>query len=36
MIVKYNIKVQYAAWIAVATLGTVVVMTLVHLMRGRS
>jgi len=33
MIGKYNIKVQYAAWIAVATLGTVVVMTMVHLTR---
>src|SRR5437773_2420674 len=33
MVEKYNVKVQYAAWIAVATLGTVVVMTLAHLMR---
>ena len=30
---KYNIKVQYAAWTAVATLGTVVVMTMVHVTR---
>jgi signal transduction histidine kinase len=30
---KYNVKVQYAAWIAVATLGTVVIMTGLHLLR---
>lgn len=33
MVRKYNVKVQYAAWLAVATLGTVVIMTLLHLMR---
>jgi signal transduction histidine kinase len=27
---KYNVKIQYAAWMAVATLGTVVVMTGLH------
>ena len=36
MVEKYNVKVQYAAWIAVATLGTVVVMTLGHLLRDMS
>lgn len=30
---KYNIKVQYAAWMATMTLATVVVMTAVHLWR---
>lgn len=30
---KYDIKVQFAAWMAAATLGTVVVMTAVHLWR---
>ncbi len=30
---KYNIKVQYAAWMAAMTLATVVVMTAVHLWR---
>jgi signal transduction histidine kinase len=30
---KYNIKVQYAAWMATVTLATVVVMTAVHLWR---
>ena len=30
---KYNIKVQYAAWMAAVTLATVVVMTAVHLWR---
>jgi signal transduction histidine kinase len=33
MAAKYNIKVQYAAWMAAATLATVVVMTAVHLWR---
>lgn len=30
---KHNIKIQYAAWMAAATLATVVVMTAVHLWR---
>ena len=30
---KYNIKVQYAAWMAAVTLATVVIMTTVHLWR---
>jgi signal transduction histidine kinase len=30
---KYNIKVQYAAWMAAVTLATVVLMTAVHLWR---
>ncbi len=30
---KYNVKVQYAAWMAAMTLATVVVMTAVHLWR---
>ena len=33
MAAKYNVKVQYAAWIAVVTLGTVVVMTGADLLR---
>jgi signal transduction histidine kinase len=33
MAAKYNIKVQYAAWMATVTLATVVVMTAVHLWR---
>ena len=33
MAAKYNVKLQYAAWIAVVTLGTVLVMTLVHFYR---
>ena len=33
MVSKYNIKVQYAAWMATMTLATVVVMTTVHLWR---
>ena len=33
MAAKYNVKLQYAAWIAVVTLGTVVVMTVVHFYR---
>src|ERR1700693_2950702 len=33
MAAKYNVKLQYAAWIAVVTLGTVVVTTLVHFYR---
>ena len=34
MVSKYNVKVQYAAWMATVTLATVVVMTAVHLWRG--
>ena len=30
---KYNIKVQYAAWMVTVTLATVVLMTTVHLWR---
>ena len=33
MVSKYNIKVQYAAWMAAVTLATVVVMTAAHLRR---
>ena len=33
MVSKYNIKVQYAAWMATVTLATVVVMTAAHLWR---
>lgn len=33
---KYNVKVQYAAWVAVASLATVVVMTGLHLWREMS
>ena len=33
MAVRYNIKSQYAAWVAVVTLGTVVILTGVHLWR---
>ena len=33
MVSKYNIKVQYAAWMATVTLATVVVMTAAHLRR---
>ena len=33
MIDKFNIKTQYAAWVATATLGSVVVLTAVHLWR---
>ena len=33
MVSKYNVKVQYAAWMATMTLATVVVMTAVHLWR---
>ncbi|HXI84620.1 MAG TPA: ATP-binding protein [Verrucomicrobiae bacterium] len=33
MVSKYNVKVQYAAWMATVTLATVVVMTAAHLWR---
>jgi signal transduction histidine kinase len=33
MVSKYNVKVQYAAWMATMTLATVVVLTAVHLWR---
>jgi hypothetical protein len=33
MVSKYNVKVQYAAWMATMTLATVVVMTAAHLWR---
>jgi len=33
MVSKYNLKVQYAAWMATVTLATVVVMTAAHLWR---
>jgi signal transduction histidine kinase len=33
MVSKYNVKVQYAAWMATVTLATVVVMTAAHLRR---
>lgn len=33
---KYNVKIQYAAWMAVVTLAAVVVMTIVQLMREMS
>jgi len=34
MATKYNIRVQYAVWVAVVVLGTVVSLTSVHLWRG--
>ncbi len=36
MAAKYNVKLQYAAWIAVVTLGTVVITTMVHFWRDAS
>ncbi len=33
MATKYNIRVQYAAWVAVVTVGTVVVLTGLHIWR---
>jgi signal transduction histidine kinase len=30
---KYNVKLQYAAWVAAATLGSVVVLTAAHVLR---
>jgi len=36
MAAKYNVRLQYAAWIAVVTLGTVVITTMVHFWRDAS
>src|SRR5579862_2934758 len=33
MVSKYNVKVQYAAWMSTVTLATVVVMTAIHMQR---